>query len=503
MVSLYLYNHNLVWARGQPQNFLGAVFSIPNINPAVSTLEDNQWHHVVVVANGTNVRIRIDGVSNHVDTNVSFSAFSGMSGGQFYLGAFSDTFSPISNINTRFVGSMDQFVLYNRVLTTNESIALYNYDADGDGLSNRAELTAGTNPFVSDTDPDKDGLSNVQELQLGTNPLNFDSDSDLLPDGWEVNYNLDPKSASGINGTTGNVDNDGLDNLEEYVNGTNPRVADTDSDTVTDGAEVIAGTDPLNNLDKPFNPNDFTGPVISDTNLWPIGNLGVVYTADASVYKLTGEFGDDSSSHSERWQLNVGSKKKVNRQYGVMQPFDLKLNNSKIWELGIQHVATNGPKDNPFYPNYDYNFHTSSYPGFILVDKDPKLQGDFLIIEQNLPANYWNSRRAYLIPTKSSSYSESFSGGDAVGPRYRKIALNGRPLPDDKPEGEEESEIHEEETYIDAFDLGLHHDTSFASIPLAASDLRIEANASVRETTWADRSGLRPSEELTSPFGVA
>ncbi|MCW1914693.1 hypothetical protein OJ996_13985, partial [Luteolibacter sp. GHJ8] len=76
-------------------------------------------------------------------------------------------------------------------------------------------------------------------------------------------------------------------------------------------------------------------------------------------------------------------------------------------------------------------------------------------------------------------------------------------MPDSKPEAEAESDEAAEESYVDAFDLSLHHDTSFASIPLAASDLRLEANASVRETTWSNRSGLRPHEELTSPFGIS
>jgi RHS repeat-associated protein len=116
--------------------------------------------------------------------------------------------------------------------------------------------------------------------------------------------------------------------------------------------------------------------------------------------------------------------------------------------------------------------------------------------------NDWASRVAYLVPYKRASFSESYYGSDAVGPRYRKVALNGRPMPDKKPELESETDVEKEETYVDAFDLSLRHDTSYVYVPLGASDLVLEVNASIRETSWSDRGGLRPVEELTSPFGV-
>ncbi|OGR30965.1 MAG: hypothetical protein A2005_01195, partial [Desulfuromonadales bacterium GWC2_61_20] len=57
-----------------------------------------------------------------------------------------------------------------------------------------------------------------------------DTDSDGLPDNWEVANNLDPNSATGINGAAGDPDGDGLTNLDEMTMGTNPRNADTDGD---------------------------------------------------------------------------------------------------------------------------------------------------------------------------------------------------------------------------------------------------------------------------------
>jgi len=81
-----------------------------------------------------------------------------------------------------------------------------------------------------------------------------DLDDDNLPDAWESAYGLD----STDNGFTdfdqseyGDPDGDGLTNLEEFQNGTDPLNADTDGDGYSDSDEIlIYGSDPLtsNNL---------------------------------------------------------------------------------------------------------------------------------------------------------------------------------------------------------------------------------------------------------------
>ena len=50
-----------------------------------------------------------------------------------------------------------------------------------------------------------------------------DSDSDGLPDAWEVQFGLNPNSAAGDNGASGDPDHDGRTNLEEYQSDTHPR----------------------------------------------------------------------------------------------------------------------------------------------------------------------------------------------------------------------------------------------------------------------------------------
>ena len=71
-------------------------------------------------------------------------------------------------------------------------------------------------PTMPMQDPDHDGLTNLQEFLNGTNPNNPDTDGDGLNDGNEVN-----------------------------IYKTNPALADTDGDGTPDGIEIQTGTNPL------------------------------------------------------------------------------------------------------------------------------------------------------------------------------------------------------------------------------------------------------------------
>jgi hypothetical protein len=66
-----------------------------------------------------------------------------------------------------------------------------------------------------------------------------DTDGNGLPDVWEMFYfghlGVDPNA---------DPDNDGLTNLMEFRNGTNPLAADTDGDGIPDLVEVKLGTNP-------------------------------------------------------------------------------------------------------------------------------------------------------------------------------------------------------------------------------------------------------------------
>ena len=76
--------------------------------------------------------------------------------------------------------------------------------------------------LADDPDPDSDGLSTAEEIRLGTDPLKADTDGDQLLDGWEIAHQLNPKSALGDHGGTGDPDGDQSDNAREQLAGTDP-----------------------------------------------------------------------------------------------------------------------------------------------------------------------------------------------------------------------------------------------------------------------------------------
>lgn len=121
----------------------------------------------------------------------------------------------------------------------NATVLLKDGDLDADGLTNEAEVAAGTSLTAADTDAD--GLDDHVELEIyGTSPVARDSDGDGLTDGMEVQrYETDP----GVTDTDG----DGLaDGAEVHEAGTNPNRPDTDGDRLTDHAERNTyQTDPL------------------------------------------------------------------------------------------------------------------------------------------------------------------------------------------------------------------------------------------------------------------
>ena len=103
--------------------------------------------------------------------------------------------------------------------------------------------TASDNPAQRcdpDSDLDEDGVSDVDEIQNGTNPNDPDTDGDGLNDGTETddpdNPNdsdgdgvIDPLDPDDEDGPTGDVDNDGKTNEEEDTNG-NGDYEDDDDD---------------------------------------------------------------------------------------------------------------------------------------------------------------------------------------------------------------------------------------------------------------------------------
>lgn len=95
--------------------------------------------------------------------------------------------------------------------------------------------------YLKDTDGDV--LPDLIEKELGTDPLNADTDGDLLPDGYEyTNLRTNPLAVdsddNGVSDYDEDFDDDSLTNGEELNAGTDPFVKDTDGDTLSDGDEI-------------------------------------------------------------------------------------------------------------------------------------------------------------------------------------------------------------------------------------------------------------------------
>ena len=103
-------------------------------------------------------------------------------------------------------------------------------DSDWDGIGNN-----------TDTDDDNDGAMDSNDSWPTDYLYAADSNQNNLPDEWEARYSkaVDPDNSQF------DWDNDGLNLINEFLNKTSPILADSDQDTIPDGAEVNLNLDPI------------------------------------------------------------------------------------------------------------------------------------------------------------------------------------------------------------------------------------------------------------------
>jgi len=153
-------------------------------------------------------------------------------------------------------------------------------DSDYDAIPDCEEYRLGLNPkLFSDGrqgDRDNDGLSNTDEYVLGTSMDNSDTDGDGIPDGFEVNNQLNPLDATDVNLDN---DGDGILNLNEYQMGLSLYIGidinnrDSDSDGIEDGIEIANLMNPVStdsdndSMDDAYEFNNGLNPLVDDSSL--------------------------------------------------------------------------------------------------------------------------------------------------------------------------------------------------------------------------------------------
>lgn len=166
------------------------------------------------------------------------------------------------------------------------------FDFQNSSVTSNITIYAHWVDITDETDTDSDGLSDAFEVYFGTDLTNADTDGDNLNDYFELfvistNPLLADTDNNGITDDLEDIDGDGLNNAEEVHHSTNalfydtdhdslsdydeiniyrtdPLCADTDGDGVTDGDEIAIGTDPLV-VETVFSTRDSFGE-LSETN---------------------------------------------------------------------------------------------------------------------------------------------------------------------------------------------------------------------------------------------
>ena len=149
-----------------------------------------------------------------------------------------------------------------------------------------------------------------------TNPLFTDADNDGMADSWETAHGL----SATTNDRNGDLDGDGLSNIEEYALGTNPNSTDTDGDGLPDAWEVAHATNPLVN-DAATDPGGVGRTLLQsyqgNLSPWPTpviaSGLQAWYRADSGVVK-------DGSNKVSEWDDVSGHRLNSLQTTGSLQP---------------------------------------------------------------------------------------------------------------------------------------------------------------------------------------
>ena len=154
---------------------------------------DGTWRHLVITYRNGLHRLYVDGQLEATNFFPFGEIANDESGAMpMTVGAWGGSFAS---------ALIDDLRIYRGTLTAGQVGDLF-IDADADGMSDAFEIahSAGgsSTTLLPDADEDGDGLLNLEEFQNGSDPNNEDSDSDGFLDGREVAFASDPSELNSV-----------------------------------------------------------------------------------------------------------------------------------------------------------------------------------------------------------------------------------------------------------------------------------------------------------------
>ena len=238
-------------------------------------------------------------------------------------------------------------------------------DTDGDSIPDGFEerFFPGDLTLLGPGDFDQDGVNDAEEYNDGTDPTDEDSDDDGLSDGGEA--------AAGTNPLAGDSDGDGLSDGQESIEaGTDPTLADTDGDGLRDGQELSFGSDPLDAASLPVDPT--VQPSFVPINVLPDGAIyGPVLDTPGVDYQEN-KYGGGVIANGQslnNYNVHLSGSPAPNSSVTVVQPWtshggggNFSTRNSPFVDGGGDNftVRYNGYLDMRDYEAGDYTIHIQS-----------------------------------------------------------------------------------------------------------------------------------------------
>ena len=284
-------------------------------------------------------------------------------------------------------------------------------DADGDGVADSDDQCSNTpaNSTVDSTgceviaDADGDGVADSDD-QCTNTPANAivdtngcasqtaDSDGDGMPDSWEIQHNLDPNDPSDADGVSddwvllNDIDNDGLNNLHEYLNSTDPNDSDTDNDGMPDGYEIARRDDAagITGSISIIENCSCYNPLVNDSQLdIDNDNLSALDEFELASNPFTND--TDGDGLPDSWEAMFGSEGLESTYWPVYGSnwfnSSTDWNNTTIHHILDPNSIVEDPDNDGFPNNCEYKFGTdplinNSFPGQGQLFDCPDTDGD-------------------------------------------------------------------------------------------------------------------------------